>query len=55
MHEVVCEQAQKRKAMGLGPTVRTAPFVRHIKLDQPIEIKSDVDQGLAGVTELLNE
>ena len=68
-HEEICEQNEKRKKRGLGPTVRSrvmspAPLevlttaemtVRLIELDQPIEPRSDVDQGLAGITELLQD
>ena len=54
-HEFVCADNQKRKRRGLGPTVRT-PLDEQIAgvLNIPPAL-SPVDQGLAGVADLLND
>ena len=49
-HEPVCEQIQKRKKLGLGPTVRENRV--YIPTAAPLE---PVDQGLKGIADLLSE
>ena len=49
-HERVCEEVQKKKSRGLGPTVRQNLI--QIPTAAPID---PVDQGLAGIAELLHE
>lgn len=45
-HELVCEDIQKRKKRGEGPTIRVPV--------SPEVVVSDVDRGLAGVADLLS-
>ena len=55
-HQSVCEEVQKKKASGQGPTVLrpdiySSPVV-HIPSARPV---SDVDQGLSAVSDLLRD
>ena len=51
-HAMVCEPMQKKKKLGLGPTVRQDRiFPGAVISAEP----RDVDQGLAGIASLLSE
>lgn len=48
-HEVVCEDNQKKKAKGIGPTIRNAVP------EKPQAIVPRIDRDLAAVADLLTE